>query len=398
MTLDADVLIAGAGPAGCAAGIRLAEAGFDVLMVERDPMDAGPDITSGEVLALGTQLECASLGVSLDEDWAYGRMRFVRNVYPDLSWTLHAVPEGMGHIHVDRGGFNAALRARAALAGARLRCGETVTAVDLADGAMIRTRGGAEYRGHVLIDASGRNSVALNSLCLKESESEFQQIGVALFFSSFEGTPDDTWDRHLYGEHGAMISGSKIRSGLYRYILEADLADKKAGKLKPVEYFTHVARTHDPWIAERLASEPRIGQAWAMAPLAYRARDIVRDRLLLIGDASGYLSPITGQGIEFAMRMGRLAADSVSTALRRHDLTAPAFRGYVDGRASEVIAMMQVVRSQLRFFRDRDALLRCATDDDFRAKFLLALPVVDHGSLLDEIHGPRAGDAAPVPL
>ncbi len=386
MSYDAEVLITGAGPGGCAAGIRLAEAGHDVLMLERDPLDAGPDVTSGEVLALQTQIECRDLGIGLDADWVYDRLRFVRNVYPDLSWTLHAIPEGLGHVHVDRGGFNAALRRRAVQAGARVIPEVTAKEVELrSDGVAVRTREGGEYQAKVLVDASGRHSVALNALCLKQPEPEFQQIAVAHFFESFDGTPDATWDRHLYGEHGAMISGSRIRPGLYRYILEADLQDKQSTQTKPGEFYGYIARKYDPWLTERLEREPRFSEIWAMAPLAYRVPEVVRDRLLLVGDASGYLSPITGQGIEFAMRMGRLAANTVRDALRSDDLTASAFAPYTEARNAEVVTQANVVRMQLRLFRDREALLRCAHDDEFRAKTLLPLPVVERGSLLDEV-------------
>ena len=381
--MDADVIVTGAGPAGCAAAIPLAEAGYDVLMLERDPLDAGADVTSGEVLALQTQIECANLGIDLTADWAYERFHFLRNVYPDLSWTLHAVPDGLGHLHVDRGGFNAALRARAQLAGTRVACNVTANAVGLqADRAIVRTREGGEYSARVLIDASGRNSVALNGLGLKEPEPEFQQIAVAFFFESFEGTLALAWDRHLYGSQGAMISGSEIRPGLVRYVLEADLAEKQAERMKPGEYFEAIARKYDPWIADRLDRSPRTGNAWAMAPLAFRASAVVRDRLILIGDASGYLSPVTGQGIEFAMRMGRLAAKTVSAALEGGDLSVGAFGEYVHEREAEVVAQVNLVRMQLRLFRDREALLRCSTDDSFRSQVLTPLPVIDRGTLL----------------
>jgi flavin-dependent dehydrogenase len=384
MAFDADVLIAGGGPAGCAAAIPLAKAGHDVLMLERDPLDAGPDMTSGEVLAYATQLECQNLGVDLDAPWAYERFRFVRNVYPDLSWTLHAIPDGLGHLLIDRGGFNAALRARAVNAGARVETRTALTEVELRnDAAIFRSRDGREFRGRVLIDASGRNGVALTGLGLKQPEPEFQQIAVAFFFESFDGCPEHAWDRHLYGTDGAMISGSNIRPGLYRYILEADLAEKQTTGMKPADYLRYVAAKHDPWLTERLSSEPRIGDVWAMAPLAYRASDLVRDRLLLIGDAGGYLSPITGQGIEFAMRTGRLAAKAVDAGLRSNDLTSTAFSAYVVDREAEVVSQANVVRMLLRLFRDRDALLRCAHDDDFRARHLVPLPVVERGSLLE---------------
>lgn len=383
MAFDADVIVIGGGPAGCSTAIRLANAGHDVCLLERDALDSGADITSGEVLALQTQIECAELGISLEQPWVFDRLKFVRNVYPDLSWTLHAIPEGVGHIHVDRGAFNAALRQRAVDAGARVVADTTASGIDLrSECAMVMTREGQEYSARILIDAGGRNSVAVNALGLKEREPEFQQIGVAIFFDDFEGVPLNTWDRHLYGEHGAMISGSRIKPGLFRYILEADLADKQAGRMKPLAYFEHTAGRFDPWISERLKTQPRTGETWSMAPLGYRVRELVRDRLVLVGDAAGYLSPITGQGMEFAMRTGRLAANAIDCALRSGDLSAASFAEYGDGRAREVTTAVNMVRNQLRLFSDREALLRCAHDDDFRTQMLGPLPVVDRGSLM----------------
>ena len=66
----------------------------------------------------------------------------------------------------------------------------------------------------MLIDAGGRYAPSLRVLNLKSEDPEFSQIGVAVFFNSFDGTPLNTWDRHLYGVRGAMISGSRIRPGL----------------------------------------------------------------------------------------------------------------------------------------------------------------------------------------
>ena len=91
MSLDADVIVIGAGPAGCAAAIRLVAAGYDVLALERKEREDGEDITSGEVMVVPTQNECAQLDVKFEGDWVLDRITGFRNVYPDLSWTYHPI-------------------------------------------------------------------------------------------------------------------------------------------------------------------------------------------------------------------------------------------------------------------------------------------------------------------
>src|SRR5262249_43350316 len=114
------------------------------------------------------------------------------------------------------------------------------------------------------------------------------------------------------------------------------------------------------------------------------------DRLLLAGDAAGYLAPLTGQGMEFAMRMGRLAAHSADRALRTGDVSAGAFADYIDGRRDEIETAVGDVRHQLHVLRDRDALLRAARDDDYRAQTFgpVAFAVAARGTLRDEIRSP----------
>ena len=235
----------------------------------------------------------------------------------------------------------------------------------------------------MLIDAGGRYAPSLRVLNLKSDDPEFSQIGVAVFFKSFDGTPLHTWDRHLYGVRGAMISGSRIRPGLYRYILEADLAEKQSDRLGAIEFYESVARNHDPWLYQRVISEPRVGRQWSMAPLGYRVSAVTRDRLLLVGDAAGYLSPITGQGNEFALRTGRLAAAAAEQALHSGDLSAGAFASYVEGRRYEVERQVDFVRAQLKVLRDRDALLRASRDDEYRAQVFgpFGIPATERGSL-----------------
>ena len=385
MAHDADVLVVGAGPAGCAAAIRLVQQGRSVVVLERKAHEDGEDITSGELLAPATQHECAELGIDLSAEWLFDRITGVRNVYPDLSWTYHPFPEGVSYVCVDRGGLNAALRRRLVEVGGTITWGARITDVELRrDAAVVRTSEGREYTGTLLIDAGGRYSPTIRTLGLKHEDPEFCQIGVALFFESFADAPLNTWDRHLHGDRGVLVSGSRIRPGLYRYILEADLADRQAARLPPVEFYERMIEQYDPWLYARIMREPRVGRVWSMAPIGYRVTEVARDRLLLAGDAAGYLSPITGQGVEFAMRMGRLAAAAALDALGRGDVSAARFDDYVEARRGELDTALAFVRHQLRVMRDRAALLQAAHDDDRRVE-LFGPPVsvtADRGSLV----------------
>ena len=368
---DADVLVIGGGPAGCAAAIRLVAAGHDVLVLERraEATDGDEHIESGELMAPMTQIECKQLGVALEGPWVCDRTTAVRNVYPDLSWTLHEFPQGVSYLNVDRGGFDAALRARLRAVGGRIAWNHRVTDIDIrADEVVVRTADSAEHRAPLVIDAGGRHAPSPRLFKLKTEDPEFKQIAVALFFENFPDVAVGFWDRHLYGQRGATISGARIRPGLVRLVLEADLAEKQADRAAPVEFFARMAERFDPWFSERFARTPRIREPWAMAPLGYRVTSVARDRLLLAGDATGYLSPFTGMGCEFAMRMGRVAAETAHRALETGDCSANAFASYIEGRRVETEESVGYLRHMLHHLRDRDGLLRASTDDEARAK------------------------------
>ena len=223
----------------------------------------------------------------------------------------------------------------------------------------------------------------MRRLDLKTDEPEARQIAVALFFTEFEDHVPYTWDRHFYGERGAMISGGRIEPGRFRYVLEADWSEQRDSGHKPIDFFADVARKHDPWIAERIEGRTP-ERVWSMAPIGYRVRELTRDRLLLVGDAAGYLSPITGQGIEFAMRSARLAATVADKALRDDDLSQASFAPYVEGHHTEITHQVAGLRMLLANFRNRDLLMRCPDDPDALHELLgpiADLPGEERGTL-----------------
>jgi flavin-dependent dehydrogenase len=78
----------------------------------------------------------------------------------------------------------------------------------------------------------------------------------------------------------------------------------------------------DPGLAERFASARRISDVTVLGPLGVDSRVPGCSGLLLAGDAAGFVDPMTGDGLRFAIRGGELAARA---ALAELDSGVPAF-------------------------------------------------------------------------
>ncbi len=65
-----------------------------------------------------------------------------------------------------------------------------------------------------------------------------------------------------------------------------------------------------------------VGGPWTSGPFDWTLRDVVSDRVLLVGDAAGSFDPLTGQGMFQAFRSAELAAPVIVRAVRRGQSTA----------------------------------------------------------------------------
>jgi flavin-dependent dehydrogenase len=71
----------------------------------------------------------------------------------------------------------------------------------------------------------------------------------------------------------------------------------------------------DPQLASRFAQARMIAPAVVMGPLAVECRIPGAPGLLLAGDAAGFIDPMTGDGLRFALRGAELAAEEALLAL-----------------------------------------------------------------------------------
>jgi flavin-dependent dehydrogenase len=91
-----------------------------------------------------------------------------------------------------------------------------------------------------------------------------------------------------------------------------------------------------PAIGPRLRRGRRIDPVRGTGPLAWLTSRQTFDGAALVGDACGYVDPITGEGIWFALRGGQLLAASLIPALHARRTDSAALDAYVRSRRAEI--------------------------------------------------------------
>lgn len=366
---DADVLIVGGGPSGTTTAINLARKGYKVTVLEgRDfSKPRAADMRSGEVLSPGSQQELAKLGLPVGEkDWKLLPFKVLKHSWHNGRVTFDKMPRGLEYWQIDRGKFDRALCRFARQNGVDYREASRVSNLLRDESGRIcgvvtknGDEAGREWYADLVIDASGRRSALLARLRLKEPEQEFQRVALVTFYQYFPDCMPGVWEQHFLAAHNTAIKGAIMREGLYRFSFETDLAFRNEfaaqyGKQTLHEMVLAMLRQIKPELYERFAAAQPLPYSVAYAPIGYRVNTIVHDGLLLVGDASGYLDPSTGQGIEFALRTARLAASSIIEA--KGDYQNADFGLYLEGRRREIQKSMNWLRLYLRMSRQKPLL------------------------------------------
>jgi flavin-dependent dehydrogenase len=104
----------------------------------------------------------------------------------------------------------------------------------------------------------------------------------------------------------------------------------------------------DPMLRDRFAAATMIAPPVVMGPLAVDAAATPPDGLLLAGDASGFIDPMTGDGLAFAIRGGELAARAAIDAIEH---------GWTGVQASLAAARARAFAGKWRFNRVLRALV-----------------------------------------
>jgi flavin-dependent dehydrogenase len=394
VTISTDVVVVGGGPAGAVTAAYLARAGHDVILLERSP--AWRWRASGVFSSPAAVRELRHAGL---DDGTLARVARpipgMRVELPDASrtsfrLTYGAETTGDSAVGFDRSGLDPALLAHAAAVGADVRCGVAVRSVELPDhrqGASVVADGSDDdgepetIGARVIVGADGPRSMVASAAGMIRSPRLDGRIGLSWHVATGDGeeadAPRDA--RMVVLPNGAYcgiapVPGGRVNIGIvlagaeWRDRLAADGASATGASV-----LDRVPRAGDGPEAWR---DGAITDAIAGAsPLGTRVARRAGPGWAVVGDASGFLDPFTGEGLHRALVSARLAAEAIDAELRGR---APAGLAAYDRAMHARFATKDLVSQVVQAFLARPSLFayagrRLARRDAVRATMGLVI-------------------------
>lgn len=168
----------------------------------------------------------------------------------------------------------------------------------------------------VTIAADGRHSTIAFGLGLARHPARPRRWAIGAYFENFGAyeNPENLGEMHVRRHH--YVGVAPVPGGLTNVCLVRPSFAGDAALGDPAALLT-AALARDPMLRDRAASARLIGSPVVLGPLAVDVRDAAIDGLLLAGDAAGFIDPMTGDGLRFAIHGGELAAAAALRALER---------------------------------------------------------------------------------
>ena len=313
----ADVVVVGAGPSGSAAAAWAARSGRDVLLI--DACEFPRDKACGDGLTPRAVAELRALGLG---DWLDGRIRhhglrmagYGADV--EVRWPGKSFP--MTSSAVPRTELDDRIREVAADSGAAMALGRKcvdvardsagrVEAVILADGSRVGCRW--------LIVADGARSPLGRVLGRQWHQQTVYGVAARAYLASPRA--DEPWissDLELRSADGQVLPGYgwifPLGNGQVNIGVGALATAKRPAEvaLRPLlRHYADLKRS-----AWGFTGQPQ-AHASALLPMGGAVSGVAGENWMLIGDAAACVNPLNGEGIDYGLETGRLAAQMLDS-------------------------------------------------------------------------------------
>ncbi|MEM4536313.1 MAG: NAD(P)/FAD-dependent oxidoreductase [Nitrososphaerota archaeon] len=286
-----DVIVVGGGPAGVSAAKASGKTGAKTLLLEKAP-------------AIMANKPC---GQAVSQETLQ-----TAEVKPDPTIVLHRAyaivyAPNLNYVKIDRIGFLIDksrllqyIAAQAAEYGVEIHVREEALDVKIEDGSVkVKTNRG-EYEANVVVGADGYNSTVARSLGVTEKSEPIPTLQYVMVNCSIR-----------YPDAVRFFLGNNVAPGGYAWIFPQNEKIAEVGigvRGAPAkEYLDAFVKR----FSDELGKAQIIDYRGAPVPIGGLIGELVRDRVVLIGDAAGTVIPLTGAGIHSSIAAG-LAAGKIA--------------------------------------------------------------------------------------
>ena len=313
MSVDTEVIIIGAGPAGICAAIKLEELDVDYLLFDRDK-NPGEKKPCAGFIPISTIQKFSIPCIDDQHEINEARLQFSGR---DLSIVKFDKPLG---VNVSRGELGKTLLSMTSAKKNHI-LGATVSKVEINSGqckVTVKEEGhDRTFASELIIDASGANPVSQRFVPIRpriansamgyglqyhiEVEEELGHSNTFLYGSQYSPS-GYTW---IFPRGNTAVVGT---GGLVSRV--------KKNNRKTHEYLDYLLRDVEPFSSE-LSNGVIVKKDSALMPLCGIIRPSYGKRIMLAGDAAGHCSPISGEGIHYSMMGGISAAQTAARCVNK---------------------------------------------------------------------------------
>ena len=285
------VAIIGAGPAGLATAIRLKKEGFDSIVLEEHPSIGAPENCSGLISKKGVD----DLGLDVSE-CLMNKIRGAK-IYAPNGEMIKVTRNSTVAYLTNREKFDLMLLKKAREL--NIHVATNTKLIDVRKNTLFVQAGGrGEIRkAEIIVGADGVNSTIRHLMDIETKKDNFVHTIQATATGDFEK------------EYVSVYTGD-FAKGFFAWVIPID--EKKAKIGLGANLGENVSKNFKDFVEQKLPGVKTYKTKSFLVPYSPPMRKVVKNNMMLVGDAAFQTKATTGGGIIFGMKAGNILASTIA--------------------------------------------------------------------------------------